>query len=545
MRSNMFNRRQAQQEARHASRTAVRSNPKRGAATDAFITDRDSNTEEMDTSDVRAKDARVRTKANPKRGAGTDAFITDHETNAGEMDTDDVRMPEDKPAPLPAAVASKKKKANDEASVGHYVNLTQTGDGKWLRLVPNATTIREFIEDHKHHLGTEFLQANDPTYVDAGARLNVWGDAETLRELLQDHLSTGWEWVHPKEIGAVSSASILEAPDGRVYWHEKHTVESGARELLGGKTVSFEGAPDNQPLTQPAPMLDPEMELEEAGVKTSRKKKSRDEDPAMPPPATDPMLSNEPSDEPVDEPMMTKYKYWTAEALSVVIEALSKVSDFADNKAAQQAVAEMADELNGRPKSTPEAPKMARVNRMLQEMAKKKATSSVGIPPTNEETSEVLEGDKSIPDGREKVEDHTGIKYPSTVMPSKFAGEVSTTRAIKLCESTEEKLKALYLEAKVITQSNETRPVRDAVESIYHAMAQFGEAAKVLSKQLQLEEQEEEATKAVEAKKKSSRRLASLNIAAAEDEDDNKCRKNSALNLAAAEEDSESEDDDE
>jgi hypothetical protein len=98
----------------------------------------------------------------------------------------------------------------------------------------------------------------------------------------------------------------------------------------------------------------------------------------------------------------------------------------------------------------------------------------------------------------------------------KFATDLSLSSAVKKSEDFGEKLKALYLDAKCLTTVNETRPVRDAVEAIFHAAKAFAEASKVLNKQCQQEKFDEEAEVAKLKEKKSSRMLGFLNIASAE-----------------------------
>jgi hypothetical protein len=101
-------------------------------------------------------------------------------------------------------------------------------------------------------------------------------------------------------------------------------------------------------------------------------------------------------------------------------------------------------------------------------------------------------------------DDKTGIARPATTLPSKLAGEMTTSKALKAATDAQEKLKALYLECKQLTEANNTRPVRGAVELVYAAYSAFDEAVKVFNKQLMQEEQEAEAAEIVEKKKKSS-----------------------------------------
>jgi hypothetical protein len=85
--------------------------------------------------------------------------------------------------------------------------------------------------------------------------------------------------------------------------------------------------------------------------------------------------------------------------------------------------------------------------------------------------------------------------------------------AVKDAESLGEKLKALYLDAKPLCQVNNTRGVREFVETIYKAYSLCDDAVKVLNKQEMQEAAEEEAAKVKEKAKKSS--LLGLRTAAA------------------------------
>jgi len=291
------------------------------------------------------------------------------------------------PAPMPDATSVSPVPVGDVTDAGRYVTLVQTTNNR-LKLIPDQAAIAEFVEDNEHHLPTSALEALG-LFANPDRKSNlIWSDDTVLYELLEDHLTNGWQQLDPADIGALTSAPILEAPDGRVYWHERYQIEAAGEELLLGKEVKFDGAPENQVLNQVPP---------KAASKTAEEVAPAPEDVA--PVAPTPLNS-----------AGGKYKYWTAEALSACIEALSKISDFANDKAAQEAVAGMADELNSRPKQI-EEPKAA---------SKKRAGGSY-VPTVNQETSKVLEGDKSIPDGRDKVEDNTRIKRPETTLPEKLA----------------------------------------------------------------------------------------------------------------------------
>ena len=135
-----------------------------------------------------------------------------------------------------------RKRAN---SKGKYVTLIQTPNNK-LEIVPNPTTIAEFVDSNRDHLPTDVLTALEGFETPGERRYNVWGDDQTLYELMDDFLSNGWQNVDPEEISALTDAPIFEAPDGRIYWHERYQVESAAEELVLGKTVMFDGAPENK-----------------------------------------------------------------------------------------------------------------------------------------------------------------------------------------------------------------------------------------------------------------------------------------------------------
>jgi len=92
---------------------------------------------------------------------------------------------------------------------------------------------------------------------------------------------------------------------------------------------------------------------------------------------------------------------------------------------------------------------------------------------------------------------------------------MTTSKAVKEAERFGNDLKKTYLDAKSLTQVNDTRAVREAVEAIFRAADLFDEATKVLSKQDQQEKSEEEAAKIkADNKKKSS--FGGLAVAAGE-----------------------------
>jgi hypothetical protein len=144
---------------------------------------------------------------------------------------------------------------------------------------------------------------------------------------------------------------------------------------------------------------------------------------------------------------------------------------------------------------------------------------------SNNETMDVEEGKKvpEIAQAHGLRDDKTGITRPSTELPSKFAGEMSAKQALKASEDAQEKLKALYLDVKPLTTANNTRDVRQAVESVYAAYSAFEAAVKTLNKQVMQEEEEEKAAQIVDKKKKSS--LGGLTLVAMEEDECKTCKK--------------------
>jgi len=122
------------------------------------------------------------------------------------------------------------------------------------------------------------------------------------------------------------------------------------------------------------------------------------------------------------------------------------------------------------------------------------------------------------------LEDNTSISRPATTEPIKLnqqqglktaAGDISTGSAVKKSESLGNDLKKMYLEAKALTNVNDTRAVREAVEMIFRAADAFDEATKALNKQHQQEESEAEAQE-IKAKNKKSSSYGGLAVAAGE-----------------------------
>lgn len=125
------------------------------------------------------------------------------------------------------------------------------------------------------------------------------------------------------------------------------------------------------------------------------------------------------------------------------------------------------------------------------------------------------------------LEDNTGIDHPETVMPiklneqqgkksAKVAAEMTSGKAVKQSETLGNDLKKMYLDAKSLTTVNDTRAVREAVESIFRAADMFDEATKALNKQHQQEESEAAAAEVREKSKGKKSSLNDLALAAAE-----------------------------
>ena len=527
-----------------------------------------------------------------------------------------------------------RKRAN---SKGKYVTLIQTPNNK-LEIVPNPTTIAQFVDENRDHLPTDVLTALEGFETPGERRYNVWGDDQTLYELMDDFLSNGWQNVDPEEISALTDAPIFEAPDGRIYWHERYQVESAAEELVLGKTVMFDGAPENKAPVAKTTAPGDEGDEEEKG-KTSRKKagygevfdeprgdqrhqrheleeqcagcgstdrlrmtpdhhtlcqkcmrehdERRDQafygtekrgsaktafddapmdadpmpDDAMDDDTIDDDGAPPPDDSDIDAPMAPEpsaappaappassnvFEKWQTQNLIDTIEALTDSETFASDKAEQKSVEQMAEILSARPVERNNedvkqaAVKMAKtallkvrprylgieaavksaagMDEFTQALSMAKGASQSDVPAQDGDTGKHLEGDTSIPRGADFDEDHTGIPDVPTTLP-KEATVPTTGSALKTTESMIDKLKALYLEAKPIVGVNGTRPVREGVEAIYHAMHALGQTQKILSKQLKQEEDDEKVMADKEKAKqkgKASSLLSNLILAAAE-----------------------------
>jgi hypothetical protein len=133
-----------------------------------------------------------------------------------------------------------------------------------------------------------------------------------------------------------------------------------------------------------------------------------------------------------------------------------------------------------------------------------------------------------IGEAHSKLEDNTGISHPETTEPiklneqqglktgAKTAADITTSKAVKESEQIGNELKKMYLDAKSLTNVNDTRPVREAVEAIFRAADLFDEATKTLNKQDQQEKSEAEAAKVKSENKGKKSNLGGLAVAAGE-----------------------------
>jgi len=134
------------------------------------------------------------------------------------------------------------------------------------------------------------------------------------------------------------------------------------------------------------------------------------------------------------------------------------------------------------------------------------------------EKGKIVEDGGNLPEVAEahaaKDEAPARLDRPATTAPIKLAADMTANKAVKQSESLGDQLKKMYLDAKSLTQVNDTRPVREAVESIFRAADMFDEATKALNKQQQQEESEAAAQELKAKNKKSS--VYGLALAAAE-----------------------------
>ncbi len=162
--------------------------------------------------------------------------------------------------------------------------------------------------------------------------------------------------------------------------------------------------------------------------------------------------------------------------------------------------------------------KMSAVKAAADVLAKMASGAAGGAWSTDQDKGKVTESGGRTPEVDEAHgmidEGPAKLDRPQTTLPIKLAGDLSTAKAVKEAERLGQELKKTYLDAKAITTVNDSRPVREFVESIFRAGDMADEAVKTLNKQLQQEESEEAAAKIKKDKKSSFKGLAL--VAAAE-----------------------------
>lgn len=96
------------------------------------------------------------------------------------------------------------------------------------------------------------LTADDEERDDIRQTVDQHGIRWALIDLLEGHLSNGWEIIEPEEVGALTDALILtdeaERDDygdltalGRVYWNPNYQIQDDVEELLTTGAAEWEG----------------------------------------------------------------------------------------------------------------------------------------------------------------------------------------------------------------------------------------------------------------------------------------------------------------
>jgi len=115
---------------------------------------------------------------------------------------------------------------------GAYIDLQKTSNGK----------LKISLTDEGRRALDEFEQIRDKFGIDTA-----------IRELLEEHLGSGWEEILPEEIGALTSAMLIaddvERDDdgriiriGRVYWNPYYAVTDEVQELRERSHVVLDSA---------------------------------------------------------------------------------------------------------------------------------------------------------------------------------------------------------------------------------------------------------------------------------------------------------------
>lgn len=134
--------------------------------------------------------------------------------------------------------------------------------------------------------------------------------------------------------------------------------------------------------------------------------------------------------------------------------------------------------------------------------------AAAGFFTWDQATGDVTESGGRTPEVQEahsKIDEAPAhLERPDTTLPIKLAGEMTAQKAVKEAERLGNELKKTYLDAKSICTVNDSRPVREFVESIFRAGDMADEAVKTLNKQVMQEESEEAAAKVREKSNKKS-----------------------------------------
>ena len=115
---------------------------------------------------------------------------------------------------------------------GAYVDLKKLGNGR----------LKISLTDEGRQAFEGFERIRDQFGIDAA-----------IREILEDHLCSGWEEILPEELGALTSAMLItddvERDNdgrimriGRVYWNPQYAVMDEIRELRERSFVLFDSA---------------------------------------------------------------------------------------------------------------------------------------------------------------------------------------------------------------------------------------------------------------------------------------------------------------
>ncbi len=152
--------------------------------------------------------------------------------------------------------------------------------------------------------------------------------------------------------------------------------------------------------------------------------------------------------------------------------------------------------------------KMSAVKAAAEVLSKMASGAAGGAWSTDQDKGNITEDGGRTPEVGEahsKIDEAPArLDRPATTLPIKLAGEMTAQKAVKEAERLGKELKQTYLDAKAICTVNDSRPVREFVESIFRAGSMADEAVKTLNKLVMQEESEEAAAKIREKSNKKS-----------------------------------------